>query len=70
MSLEINVVEDLSGLLVGGLQLGSYLLDAQQLALVAEDVEFISEVTDLVVVKACEGLELGRTKHLVSHLNN
>lgn len=68
LALEVDVVEDLRGLLGGGLQLLPDLVHAKEGGvLVGEDLELVLEVAYLVVVEAREGLQLARAEDFVSH---
>ena len=68
LPLEVDVVEDLGGLLGRGLQLLADLVDAEEGGVVVgEDLELVLEVADLVVVEPREGLQLARAKDLVPH---
>lgn len=64
---EVDVVEYLGSLFGSGVEFSGDLVDAEELVLVAEEVELVLEVADLVVVEPSEGLQLRRSQYLVPH---
>ena len=70
LTLKVNIVKNLGGLLRGGLKFFPDFINVKVVGgLITEYLKLVFEITDLVIVKPREGLELTRSEYLIPHSN-
>ena len=66
-ALEINIVEYLGCLFIGGIEFLSYLFNAELVILITQMIILILKISNLIIIKARERLKLRRPKRLIAH---